>query len=338
LTVASETEYCKYKQRNEFQTMSVFMEECSSAMRGRHLAYRTEKSYLHWIKRFIVFHSKQHPNKLVEKDVIQFLNYIAVGRCCSPATQSQALCALVFLYRHVLHRPLGELNGITFAKKKIRVPVVLSQEEVMKIIGKIHGVDKLVVQLLYGSGLRVSEALALRIQDIDFNNTCMTIRMAKGNKDRVVTMALATIPQLKKQIKIALNQHQKDLENGWGSAPAPYALRRKLGTSLNAPGWQYVFPSSRLCAIPDTGEVVRFHRYPDNVRKSISRACKLGGVSKRVTCHTFRHSFATHLLQGGADIRTVQDQLGHVDVKTTEVYTHVLKRGASGVISPLDKL
>jgi len=322
--------------------VSVFMEECRSAMRGRHLAYRTEQSYLHWIKRFIVFHSKQHPNKLSEQAVIQFLNYISVNRRCSPATQSQALCALlcalVFLYRHVLHRPLGELNGISFAKKKMRVPVVLSQEEVAKIIGKIHGVDKLIVQLLYGSGLRVSEALALRIQDIDFNNTCITIRMAKGNKDRVVTMALTTIPQLKQQINLALNQHQKDLKNGWGSAPAPYALRRKLGTSLSAPGWKYVFPSSRLCAIPDTGEVVRYHRYPDNVRKSISRACKLSGVSIRVTCHTFRHSFATHLLQGGADIRTVQAQLGQVDVKTTEVNTHVLKRGANGVISPLDKL
>jgi len=318
--------------------MSVFMEECRTTMRARHLAYRTEQSYLHWIKRFIVFHGKQHPCKLAEQAVIQFLNYISVGRCCSPSTQSQALCALVFLYRHVLHRPLGELNGITFAKKKIRVPVVLSQDEVSNIISKIHGVDKLIVQLLYGSGLRVSEALALRIQDIDFHNTCMTIRMAKGNKDRVVTMARTTVPQLSEQIKIALNQHKKDLKNGWGFAPAPYALRRKLGTSLNAQGWQYVFQSSRLCAIPDTGEVVRYHRYPDNVRKSISRACKLSGVSKRVTCHTFRHSFATHLLQGGADIRTVQDQLGHVDVKTTEVYTHVLKRGACGVISPLDRL
>ena len=314
------------------------MEECRSAMRCRHLAYRTEKSYLHWIKRFIVFHNKQHPDKLSEQAVIQFLNYIAVSRCCSPGTQSQALCALVFLYRHVLRRPLGDLDGITFAKKKVRIPVVLSQQEVAKIIGKIRGVDKLIVQLLYGSGLRVSEALALRIQDIDFNNTCMTIRMAKGNIDRVVTMALTTMPQLKNQIKLALLQHRKDLKNGWRSAPAPYALRRKLGTSLNAPGWQYVFPSSRLCAIPDTGEVVRYHRYPDNVRKSISRACKLCGISQRVTCHTFRHSFATHLLQGGADIRTVQDQLGHVDVKTTEVYTHVLKRGAKGVISPLDNL
>ncbi len=318
--------------------MSKFMEECRSTMRVRHLAYSTEKNYLQWIKRFIVFHNKQHPDKLSEKEVIQFLNYIALERCCSPGTQSQALCALVFLYTHVIKRPFGELDGIRFAKKKTRVPVVLSQEEVARIVHKISGVDKLIVQLLYGSGLRVNEALALRIQDLDFENACLTIRMAKGNKDRVVTMAATCVPDLKRQIQRSLKQHRKDLDNGWGYAPAPYALRRKLGTSLNAPGWQYLFPSSRLCAIPDTGEVVRYHRYPDNIRKAITRACKAAGISKRVTCHTFRHSFATHLLQSGADIRTVQDQLGHVDVKTTEVYTHVLKRGARGVISPLDKL
>lgn len=317
--------------------MSVFMEECRSTMSSRHLAYRTEKSYLHWIKRFIVFHSKQHPDKLAEKAVIQFLNYIAADRCCSPSTQSQALSALVFLYKYVLKRPLGNLEGITFSKRKVRVPVVLSREEIMQIINEITGVDKLIVQLLYGSGLRVNEALSLRIQDIDFNNRCLTIRMAKGNKDRVVTLATTSVPLLKKQIDTALEQHQKDLDNGWGFSPAPYALRKKLGTSLNSPGWQFVFPSARLCAIPDTGEVVRFHRHPDNVRKSVSRARKRSGITRRITCHTFRHSFATHLLQCGADIRTVQDQLEHADVKTTEIYTHVIKRGANGVISPLDR-
>jgi len=318
--------------------MSVFIKDCRSIMRMRHLAYRTEKSYLHWIRRFILFHGKQHPAKLGEKEVIQFLNYIANIRHCSPGTQSQALCALVFLYKQVLSQPLGELQGISFAKKKIRVPEVLSREEVTLIIDELTGVDKLVVQLLYGSGLRVSEALALRVKDIDFTNFCLTIRMAKGNKDRVVTLAQTVESSLKLQIEYALKQHAADVVSGFGFTPTPYALRRKLGTSLRAPGWQFVFPSSRLSAIPDTGELVRFHRHPDNIRKSLSAACIRCGLQRRVTSHVFRHSFATHLLQSGADIRTVQDQLGHADVKTTEIYTHVVKRGAKGVLSPLDQI
>jgi len=318
--------------------MPVFMDECRTAMRSRHFAYRTEKSYLNWIRRFIRFHSKQHPSTLAEGAVVQFLNYLADDRRCSPGTQSQALCALVFLYRHVLSRPLGDLKGISFAKKTSRVPQVLSPQEVFSVLGELSGVDKLVVQLMYGSGLRVNEALSLRIQDIDFTNNCVRVHMAKGSKDRVVTLATSIKPLLKTQIANATKAHEKDIDNGWGYAPAPYALRRKLGTSLRAPSWQYVFPSSRLCAIPDTGEVVRFHRHPDNIRKAITAAGKRCGISKRITCHTFRHSFATHLLQNGADIRTVQDQLGHADVKTTEIYTHVIQRGAKGVISPLDKL
>ena len=203
---------------------------------------------------------------------------------------------------------------------------------------KISGVDKLIVGLMYGSGLRVSEALSVRVKDIDFTNRCINIRMSKGNKNRVVTLASSLESALRQQIKIALALHSQDLERGMGFSPVPYALRRKLGTSLSTPAWQFIFPSSRLCAIPDTGELVRFHRHPDCIRKSISIACKRCGITRRITSHTFRHSFATHLLQNGADIRTVQDQLGHADVKTTEIYTHVIKRGANGVVSPLDTL
>ncbi|MEE9335704.1 MAG: integron integrase [Granulosicoccaceae bacterium] len=318
--------------------MSAFMDECRAAMRVRHLAYQTEKTYLQWIKRFILFHDKQHPKEMHDPEVIQFLNYISDKRHCSPSTQSQALCALVFLYRHVIGRPLGDLGGITHAKAKIRTPVVLAPDEVADVLNELKGVDKLIVELMYGSGLRVSEALAIRVQDIDFNNRCLTIRMGKGNKDRIVTLATSLESALKLQINRALALHKWDLDRGMGFSPTPYALRKKLGTSLNKPGWQYIFPSSRLCAIPDAGELVRYHRHPDNIRKSIARACKRCKISRRVTSHTFRHSFATHLLQGGADIRTVQDQLGHADVKTTEIYTHVIKRGANGVISPLDQL
>ena len=306
--------------------MSAFMDKCRSAMRTHHLAYGTEKCYLHWIKRFILFNQKEHPSELGDAEVVRFLSYIATERRCSPSTQSQALCALVFLYKQVIGNPLGDLQGITFAKKKIRTPEILSQEEVAKILGEMKGIDKLIVQLLYGSGLRLHEALSLRIKDIDFNNACISIRMAKGGKDRVVTLPTSIIAPLQLQIKVALDIHQKDVKNSLGFAPAPYALRRKLGTTLQTAGWQFIFPSTRLCAIPDTGELVRYHQYPDNIRRSLTKACKRCGMTRRVTCHTFRHSFATHLLQSGADIRTVQEQLGHADVKTTEIYTHVVKR------------
>ena len=270
--------------------------------------------------------------------MIQFLNHLASQRKCSPSTQTQALCAVVFLYRFVIDRPLEDLKGISFAKKKQRLPVVLSPSEVTTILGSLHGVDQLIISLMYGSGLRVTEAISLRIKDVDFSNQCLTIRMAKGSKDRVVTLAASLHEPLKRQIRKAENQHKIDVSNGYGFAPAPYALRKKLGTSLRTTSWQYIFPSSCLSAIPDTGELVRFHRHPDNIRKALSSACRGSGIYKRVTTHTFRHSFATHLLQNGADIRTVQEQLGHANVETTEIYTHVLKRGAMAVGSPLDQL
>ena len=216
--------------------MSAFMDECRSDMRAHHLAYGTEKCYLHWIKRFILFNQKEHPSKLGDAEVVRFLSYIAAERRCSPSTQSQALCALVFLYKQVIGNPLGDLQGITFARKKIRTPEILSQEEVAKILGEMKGIDKLIVQLLYGSGLRLHEALSLRIKDIDFNNACISIRMAKGGKDRVVTLPTSIIAPLQLQIEVALYIHQKDVKNGLGFAPAPYALRRKLGTTLQTAG------------------------------------------------------------------------------------------------------
>ncbi len=318
--------------------MSAFMDECRTAMRTRHKAYRTEQSYLHWIRRYILFHNKQHPATLAESNVVEFLNHLAFDRRCSPSTQSIALSALVFMYRHVLGKPLQEMQGISFSKKKPTVPEVLSQGEVIQIINELSGVDKLIVQLLYGSGLRISEALGLRVKDINFSSSCLTVRMGKGSKDRTVTLASSIQKPLQIQINKAINLHQFDLINGLGYAPVPYALRKKLGNSVRSPAWQYIFPSAGLSHIPDTGELVRFHRHADNTRKAISSACRRCGHHRRVTTHTFRHSFATHLLLSGADIRTVQDQLGHKDVKTTEMYTHIIKRSARGVVSPLDKL
>lgn len=318
--------------------MSAFLDQCRVSIRSKNLAYKTEKSYIHWIKRFILHQGKRHPSELAEPEVADFLSWLAATRRCSPATQNQALCALVFLYRHVLERPLNDINNIRFAKRQTRIPVVLDTQEVTSILAALRHPHQLIVSLLYGSGLRVSEALSLRIQDIDFASQCLNIRFGKGKKDRVVTLSKTIAAPLLNQIEKSLELHTLDLALGYGAAPLPQALRRKLGNSVKRPGWQYVFPSTSRCAIPDTGEVVRFHQHPDTVRKAISNACRQQDILKRVTCHTFRHSFATHLLQSGADIRTVQDQLGHADVKTTEIYTHIIKRGGGAVISPLDRI
>jgi len=318
--------------------MSAFLDDCRTRMRAQNLAYKTEKTYIHWIRRFILFHDKRHPNEMSEPEVAQFITWLASDRLCSSSTQNLALCALVFLYRHVVCQELKRIDGIQFTKRKPRVPIVLDTQEVVRVLAELRHPHHLIVSLLYGSGLRVSEALSLRVQDIDFGSQCLQVRFGKGRKDRVVTMASQLIAPLQEQIRQSLDLHQQDLELGYGATPLPQALRRKLGDSVKRPGWQFVFPSTTRCVIPDTGEVVRFHQHPDTVRKAIAAACRKQDILKRVTCHTFRHSFATHLLQAGADIRTVQDQLGHADVKTTEIYTHIIKRGGSAVISPLDRL
>lgn len=318
--------------------MSAFLDECRRCARARNLAYQTEKTYVHWIRRYILFHKKNHPAEMAEPEVEMFLSWLAADRRCSTGTQNQALCALVFLYRHVLNRELERMQGIEFAKKQVRVPVILDSNEVTKIIQALKHPHRLIVSLLYGSGLRVSEALSLRIQDINFSSNSLNIRFGKGRKDRVVTLSNTLEHSLKHQIDRTLELHKRDLAVGLGATPVPQALRRKLGDSVKRPGWQFVFPSVSLCPIPDTGEIVRFHQHPDTVRKAIANACKQQKIYKRVTCHTFRHSFATHLLLSGADIRTVQDQLGHADVKTTEIYTHIIKRGSAGVRSPLEIL
>ena len=318
--------------------MSEFLDECRRCMRKRNLAYKTEKVYVYWIKRFILFNKKQHPQDMAEAEVEGFLSWLAAERRCSSGTQSQALCALVFLYRHVLDRDLKPMEGLKFAKKQTRIPVVLAPQEVSSILSVLPHPHQLVVSLLYGSGLRVSEALSLRIQDIDFSSNSLTVRFGKGHKDRIVTLSSTLQPSLRRQMEFALSLHTEDLSLGYGAAPVPTALRRKLGNAVKRPGWQFVFPSTTRCCIPDTGDIVRFHQHPDTVRKAIAVAAKRQGLFKRITCHTFRHSFATHLLLSGADIRTVQDQLGHADVKTTEIYTHIIKRGGSGVRSPLELL
>ncbi len=307
-------------------------------MRKHNLAYQTEKAYLYWIKRFILFHGKAHPATMHDQEVAAFLTHLAVNRACSVNTQKQALNALVFLYRTVLDHPLGQMQDIALPKQARRLPTVLSQDEVRLLLAQIDRPAKLVCELLYGSGLRLSEAIGLRVQDISFEHRTITVRFGKGSKDRLVTLADRMIEPLGHQIALVKRIHDQDIEKGRGFAPVPPALRRKLGNSVQQLNWQYIFPSNGYSQIPDTGDWVRFHVHPDTISKAIRRAKVSSGINKRITAHTLRHSFATHLLQSGADIRTVQDQLGHADVSTTEIYTHVLKRGGLAVRSPLDSL
>ncbi|MGB0867606.1 MAG: integron integrase, partial [Granulosicoccaceae bacterium] len=318
--------------------MSAFLEQCRVTMRAHNLAFATEKSYIHWIKRFILFNDKRHPDSMHTQEVERFLTHLAANRLCSSGTQSQALSALVFLYRKVLHRDLGTLGNFRLAKRSKRLPVVLSKSEIGLILQHMTGVDRLIASLLYGSGLRLTEALSLRIKDIDFHSCCIHVRFGKGAKDRVVTLANALHEPLERQIKQPVELHSADLASGYGLAPAPAALARKLGNALKATAWQYAFPSTTRCCIPGTDTVVRYHRHPDAVSKSLRAACRKSNLNKRVSCHTFRHSFATHLLLSGADIRTVQEQLGHSDLSTTEVYTHIINRGGRSVSSPFDTL
>lgn len=272
--------------------MSEFLDNCREKMRLHHLAYKTEKTYTHWIKRFIIFNGKSHPKTMAKPEVEAFLTHLASQRRCSPSTQSQALCALVFLYKHVIQRPLTQMGGIQFAKRKPKVPVVLSIGEVTQILKQMKGVDRTIAMALYGSGLRVTEALSMRVQDIDFDNQCLHIRFGKGRKDRVVTLASTLIEPLREQLESTIALHKLDIARGMGAAPVPLGLRRKLGDSLKRPGWQYVFPSSNLCPMPETGEIVHFHRHPDAIRKAIARATKATSVQKRVTCHTSNPNFS----------------------------------------------
>lgn len=317
------------------------LDELHMVMRRRHYSIHTERSYGEWVKRYVHFHKMRDRHELMEskdRKVEDFLTHLAVEGNVAPATQNQALNALVFLYRHVLKDPLGENIRAERAVKKVRVPVVLTRDEVGRVIAAMSGVPQLVVKLLYGSGLRMAEALRLRVQDIDFEMKHLTVRSGKGNKDRITTFPASIIPLLQNHLEKVRLLHQKDLDEGYGEVYLPNALGKKYRQAGREWGWQYVFPSRRLSKDPRGGVTRRHHIDPSVVNKAIRRAVRLVGIDKRVTAHTFRHSFATHLLQRGTDIRTIQALLGHNDVKTTEIYTHVLKQGGHGVVSPLDDL
>lgn len=316
---------------------SPFLKAISAEMRLRGYSIRTEKAYLYWIRQFIYFIGKRHPKDAGAAEVKQFLTWLAVERHVAANTQKVALNALAFLYQKVLGLQLGEL-GFALATAQRRLPTVLNPDEVALVLNGLSGRSRLIVEMLYGSGLRVSECLRLRVQDVDFTRLALTVRDGKANKDRQTLLSPRLVPDLKAMITEALSLQRED--NGDGVGPSlPGALGRKYPNAFRKPGWMYVFPSTTLCRHPETGVRCRHHLHTSVVRKALQAAVERVGLGhRRINCHTFRHSFATHLLASGADIRTVQELLGHNDVATTQIYTHVLGQHYAGTSSPLDRL
>ncbi len=312
------------------------MDQVRDVIRLKHYSYRTEQTYVQWIYRYIVFHNKRHPKEMGVAEIEAFLTDLAVNHYVAASTQNQALSALLFLYRDVLQQPLDERINAIRAKKPRRLPTVLTPEECRGVIQNLFGVHRLIVQLLYGSGLRLREAMQLRIKDLDFPQQQIIVRDTKGCESRVTMLPSTIIEPLKIHLQDVKRIHIQDLEQGYGATTLPFALARKYPNANREWIWQFVFPAASRCRDPRSGAVVRFHLHESGVQKALKRAVQLTRISKRVGCHTFRHSFATHLLQNGYDIRTVQELLGHKDVKTTMIYTHVLNRGGHGVRSPLD--
>jgi len=314
------------------------LDQVREAIRTRHYSPRTEEAYVHWIKRFIFFHNKRHPAEMAEPEIARFLSSLASESHVSASTQNQALNAVLFLYREVLRKEIGYVNGVVRAKRPHRLPVVLTRQEVRSIFGFLDGADRIMVMLLYGAGLRLMECLRLRVKDIDFNSNEIIVRAGKGDKDRHTMLPAAVKEPLAKHLDLIKRQHQRDLERGLGRVALPNALERKYPNAGKEWAWQWVFPATSHYTDKVTGERRRHHLHESVLQKAVKEAVLKSGISKPASPHTFRHSFATHLLEDGYDIRTVQELLGHTDVSTTMVYTHVLNRGGRGVNSPADRL
>lgn len=307
-------------------------------IRARHYSRRTEEAYVHWVRRFIVFHRRRHPRDMGAPEVSAFVGSLAVDGHVSASTQNQALSAILFLYRQVLRLEIGTVDAIPRARTPLKVPVVLSPREVRAVLEQLAGASKIVVSLLYGAGLRLQECLELRVKDIDFDRREMTVRRGKGQKDRRVMLPEAVVAPLGRQLATVRRLHAEDLAKGYGRVALPEALARKYPNAAAEWAWQFVFPAGRMCRDERFGPPSRFHLHETVIQRAVREAAVRSGIAKRVGCHTFRHSFATHLLESGSDIRTVQELLGHSDVRTTMIYTHVLNRGGLGVKSPMDRL
>lgn len=313
------------------------LDRVTEVARLRHLSLRTEQAYRTWIKRYIFFHHKRHPQDLGTDEVRAFLTHLAVKEQVAAATQNQAFHALLFLYRQVLKIHLPEITGVERAKVSRNLPVVFTKEEASAVIAHLRGTDKIIVSLLYGAGLRIMEAVRLRVKDLDFSRFEITVRDGKGEKDRLTMLPQSLATALQVQIENVKHLHDHEVKSGQGEVYLPYALARKYPKAAQDFIWQYLFPADKLSVDPRSGKTRRHHVNEQNVQRAVKRALHQAGVRKNGTCHSFRHSFATHLLDNGYDIRTVQELLGHKDVRTTMIYTHVLNKGGRGVRSPLDQ-
>jgi integron integrase len=317
--------------------MPKLLEQVRTLIRFHHYSYRTEKTYVHWIKQFIFFHNKEHPAQLGPDHVVAFLSHLATDRKVSASTQNQALAALLFLYRHVLKQDLPWLENIERAKRPSRPPVVFTRHEIKQILIQLRHTNWLMAGLLYGAGLRLQECLQLRVKDIDFQYRQIVVRQGKGAKDRTTMLPFSLVEPLQQHLLRVKAVHDRDLRDGLAPVYLPDALDRKYPMAGKEWGWQYVFPAAKPSVDPNSGVMRRHHVGPSVLQRAIKDAIRAAGISKHASCHTLRHSFATHLLEDGYDIRTVQELLGHQDLNTTMIYTHVLNRGGRGVQSPLDQ-
>ena len=313
------------------------LDQLRDTIRLKHYSYSTEKTYVHWVKRYILFHHRRHPAEMGAVEIEAFLTHLAKDEHVSASTQNQAFNALLFLYRNVLQIDLPVPLQALRAKRAQHLPTVLSRGEVIQILNSMQGIHKLMAQLLYGCGLRLMECLRLRVKDIDFEQSQIVVRDGKGEKDRLTMLPATLVEPLKAQVSYVERLHARDLAEGFGSVELPFALARKYPNADKELAWQFVFPSNRLSTDPRNGITRRHHLDPSGLQRAVKAAVKLARINKPVSPHTFRHCFATHLLEAGYDIRTVQELLGHKDVKTTMIYTHVLNRGPKAVRSPLDK-
>lgn len=313
------------------------IEAVRATVRRLHYSPRTEEAYVHWIRQFIRFHRGRHPRQMGTEEVTAFLNDLAVTRRTAASTQNQALCALLFLYKRVLELEMPRLEAIDRARRPEHLPAVLSRQDVLALLEHLAPPFRLIGELLYGSGLRLLEALAIRIKDVDLERRQIMVRRGKGQHDRPALLPARAGDKLRAQLESVARRHQEELAAGRGEVDLPHALRAKMPKAATSLAWQYLFPASRPCTDPATGRLVLYHLHESAMQRALQDAGRAAGIVKRATCHTLRHSFATHLLEAGTDIRTIQTLLGHKDVRTTMIYTHIVDRGPLGVLSPLDR-
>ncbi len=322
----------------ENKNESKLLDQLRDIIRMKHYSFRTEKTYSQWVKRFILFHNKKHPKDMGGNEIRSFLNHLAVNKKSSASTQNQALCSIIFLYKEVLNIEIGEIDAIIWAKKPGRLPCVFSKNEVKEILNEMNGIYKIMATLLYGGGLRLSECLSLRVKDIDFDYQQIIIRCGKGGKDRVTILPDSVVKPLKEHIEKVKKIHEKDIQDGFDSVYMPYALERKYPNAGKEIGWRFLFPGKTIAKDPRSKIKRRHHLHSSVLQRAVKTGIQNAGIVKQGGCHTLRHSFATHLLEDGVNIRTVQELLGHKNLETTMIYTHVMDKKKIGVKSPADDL